>query len=150
MKVLMLAVSMMIMSAPSYAEGLIDLFKKQKCYDEDYNFVEKIDGKLICHAGNVYEIGDDSIYVKEENSWEYKSQDLGIYCFNNNYRPLQCRKFKNQNIIEQLNNSETFGTSAPASTVLIDGTVYPVCGSSAIDPDGDSWGWENNRSCKFL
>ncbi len=25
---------------------------------------------------------------------------------------------------------------------------YPTCASSASDPDGDGWGWENNRSCK--
>ena len=24
---------------------------------------------------------------------------------------------------------------------------YPTCSSSASDPDGDGWGWENNQSC---
>lgn len=24
---------------------------------------------------------------------------------------------------------------------------YPICSSSAVDPDGDGWGWENNQSC---
>lgn len=24
---------------------------------------------------------------------------------------------------------------------------YPYCGSASSDPDGDGWGWENNRSC---
>lgn len=24
---------------------------------------------------------------------------------------------------------------------------YPTCNSSASDPDGDGWGWENNQSC---
>jgi Cellulose or protein binding domain len=24
---------------------------------------------------------------------------------------------------------------------------YPTCASAASDPDGDGWGWENNRSC---
>lgn len=27
-------------------------------------------------------------------------------------------------------------------------TTYPTCASSASDPDGDGWGWENNQSCK--
>ncbi len=25
-----------------------------------------------------------------------------------------------------------------------------VCSSSAVDPDGDGWGWENNQSCQFI
>jgi hypothetical protein len=25
---------------------------------------------------------------------------------------------------------------------------YPTCSSASSDPDGDGWGWENNRSCK--
>jgi len=27
---------------------------------------------------------------------------------------------------------------------------YPNCGSGAIDPDGDGWGWENNASCRMV
>ncbi|MER2490391.1 cellulase family glycosylhydrolase [Catenovulum sediminis] len=27
------------------------------------------------------------------------------------------------------------------------GSSYPTCSSSAADPDGDGWGWENNQSC---
>ena len=28
--------------------------------------------------------------------------------------------------------------------------IYPVCGSSSVDPDGDGWGWENNQSCRVV
>lgn len=34
--------------------------------------------------------------------------------------------------------------------VQVDGTQYPVCASSAADPDGDTWGWENNTTCKLV
>lgn len=27
---------------------------------------------------------------------------------------------------------------------------FPICSSSAVDPDGDGWGWENNKSCKVV
>ena len=30
------------------------------------------------------------------------------------------------------------------------GGGYPNCGPSAIDPDGDGWGWENNQSCRVV
>jgi len=30
------------------------------------------------------------------------------------------------------------------------GITYPNCVSSASDPDGDGWGWENNQSCKVV
>ena len=36
--------------------------------------------------------------------------------------------------------------SAP-EYVVVDGKAYPICSSSAVDPDGDRWGWENNQSC---
>jgi hypothetical protein len=28
------------------------------------------------------------------------------------------------------------------------GNTYPYCASSASDPDGDGWGYENSKSCK--
>lgn len=42
-------------------------------------------------------------------------------------------------------------SEAPNSeTVVIDNVAYPVCSSSRVDPDGDSWGWEDNVSCKVI
>lgn len=39
-----------------------------------------------------------------------------------------------------LDNGVILGTSWQA-------LAYPTCMSAASDPDGDGWGWENNRSC---
>ncbi|GJF30802.1 hypothetical protein KNE206_35020 [Kitasatospora sp. NE20-6] len=39
-------------------------------------------------------------------------------------------------------------TGAPAATAANAPNGYPYCvNGSATDPDGDGWGWENNRSC---
>lgn len=37
----------------------------------------------------------------------------------------------------------------PAQLVEVDGNLYPICSSQAVDPDGDNWGWENDRTCVF-
>ncbi|MGW4897276.1 carbohydrate-binding domain-containing protein [Kitasatospora sp. NPDC004240] len=36
---------------------------------------------------------------------------------------------------------------APAASAETAPNGYPYCASSASDPDGDGWGWENNASC---
>ncbi len=38
------------------------------------------------------------------------------------------------------------GGTTSIFTVEVDGRCYPVC-SDNTDPDGDGWGWENNRDC---
>jgi len=35
----------------------------------------------------------------------------------------------------------------PATLGATAANAYPTCASSASDPDGDGWGWENNQSC---
>ncbi|MEU7619116.1 carbohydrate-binding domain-containing protein [Micromonospora rifamycinica] len=39
------------------------------------------------------------------------------------------------------------GTSTPTPPSPTAPNGFPYCTSAASDPDGDGWGWENNRSC---
>ena len=41
------------------------------------------------------------------------------------------------------------GVFQDSSSVSANTTEAPFCLSSSVDPDGDGWGWENQRSCKF-
>ncbi len=41
---------------------------------------------------------------------------------------------------------ETGGTPETTPPASPDG--YPVCASKSSDPDGDGWGWENEKSCR--
>ena len=38
--------------------------------------------------------------------------------------------------------------ASKSETSEVKETFYPTCASPTSDPDGDGWGWENNRSCK--
>ena len=38
-------------------------------------------------------------------------------------------------------------TTTPPPTTGTAPNGYPYCASAGSDPDGDGWGWENNRSC---
>lgn len=144
MKSLMLAIAMLLVSGQGFAGSL---FGSSKCYDEKGKGQTKIVGSTVCKNGKGFKI--PSTYDEREMVQIFKDgrptgeyQYLEVYCFNNNFQGLSCNKF---------NKAKTgFNSSNKVTGTTVDGTWYPACSSTSVDPDGDSWGWENNKTCKVL
>ena len=149
MKSILFAFAMMVLSSQVFAAN--SLFSGSKCYDGKGKFQEKIVGRTVCHSGHASQIPakyneNEMIQIFDKNgnpTGEYQYAE--VYCFNNNYTGLGCSKYHKSST----GSIKTVPVAAPKG-VTVDGTWYPACSSAAVDADGDSWGWENNKSCKVI
>ncbi len=134
MKRLMLALACLLVSSASFARGSILSPKGTSCFSEG-KAQTKIVGHTMCVNGKATKLP----------SYDNGSFNRPLYCFNNNFTGIGCAQYKPHGT-----SRPSHAAPAAAQKTLIDGTWYAVCTSGAQNPDGDSWGWENNASCKFL
>lgn len=133
---------------------------------EVYNSYSKVNGYMTTFANNglALVIGEFSADHKghdvDEASIMERAQTLGVgylgWSWSGNdasTATLDIVNGWNANSLSAWGNTLLNGTNGISntsvlSTIYTGGTTeYPVCSSSAADPDGDGWGWENNQSC---
>ena len=155
--------ALMMTSTLGFSRGILPTKAEAACRASAQDDLEPaptyIQGHTLCVKGKSFDISND--YGDEDNqvaifdkngrfTGEYEPK--GQYCFNKGFRPLICKGYtkpKPSYVDYVLANGTSSSDNAPAGAT-IDGKWYPACSSSAVDPDGDSWGWENNKSCKVL
>lgn len=75
-----------------------------------------------------------------------KGHQVGQYCLQNPYAAA-CRDDNNGPGVAP---SRPAAQPASGNLVAVGDKFFPACSSPAVDEDGDSWGWENNTSCKVV
>ena len=155
MKNFLLVSMLMILAAPSFAASILG---SSKCYKNRDDFGEPttyITGHTLCVKGKATKIPthyDEREMIRvtdRDGNFTDEYQFESVYCFNHNFVGAGCKKYlpgSNKTVRDTLLNS----TDAKVKGVTIDGKFYEACSSSAVDADGDSWGWENNKTCKVI
>lgn len=151
MKSAVFAIVMLCLSGQVFGASILQKARERaKCLNEDKKFENKIVGNTLCHKGQVFEIPkkydeDEMVQIYKNGKPTGEYQFLEVYCFNNNFNALRCKKFnkKPASVFDSINDGSAKG-------VFVDSKWYPACSSASADADGDSWGWEDNKSCKVL
>ncbi len=97
-----------------------------------YNWIADDDGMWRCD----YQVSEGDAKCGFTLSWEGLFIKRGQLSSSPVARTIDCDAITPEN--PELNEPEK---------CFISGEARPICSSSAEDPDGDGWGWENDTSC---